>query len=356
MWRATGCKSNPTAVTVSYTDVGPSDWYTPAIHALTAAGLLKGTGNNLFEPNEPLTEFMLTRLLTDYGQSNFSGFGDGVSRIDMLMAAYETYRDSPLLGQVSDDFTSNLSDIAALSSEQQKAVCFFEELGVVKGFSDYTFRPDAAASNLQVAMFLKKCSQLDAQDVSLQRSDGLLLLNLPGGEEPKVRSAEQDIIDDAFAFLEAQGLEVDAAKGNPHAPGLAASLTEWNKALAPTEPSFSPEGGSYAEAQTVSITAEENAQIRYTTDGSAPTQDSPLYTGPISVEQTLTLKAVAVKNSLMSPAASAEYVIGPALPQPPEAPVFSPEGGRYRKNRQVTITCQTEGADIYYTRMGRHGY
>ena len=133
-------------------------------------------------------------------------------------------------------------------------------------------------------MFLKLCSQLDAQDVSLQRkSDGLLLLNLPGGEEPKVRSAEQDIIDDAFAFLEAQGLEVDDAKGNPHAPGLAASLTEWNKALAPTEPSFSPEGGSYAEAQKVSITAEENAQIRYTTDGSAPTQDSPLYTGPIPV-------------------------------------------------------------------------
>ena len=135
LWRATGCKSNPTAATVSYNDVGPSDWYTPAIHALTAAGLLKGTGNNLFEPNEPLTDFMLTRLLENYGQSDFSDFGDGVSRIDMLMAAYETYRDSPLLGQVSDDFTSTLTDIAALSPEQQKAVCFFEELGVVKGFS-----------------------------------------------------------------------------------------------------------------------------------------------------------------------------------------------------------------------------
>ena len=353
LWRATGCKSNPTAATVSYTDVGPSDWYTPAIHALTAAGLLKGTGNNLFEPNEPLTNFMLNKLLENYDQNNFSDFGDGVSRIDMLMAAYETYRDSPLLGQVSDDFPSNLTDIAALSPEQQKAVCFFEELGVVKGFRDGAFHPDAAASNLQVARFLKLCSQLDAQDVSLQRkSDGLLLLNLPGGEEPNVRSAEQDIIDEAFAFLEAQGLEVSAAKGNPHAPGLVASLTEWNGALAPTAPSFSPEGGSYAKAQTVSITAEENAQIRYTTDGSAPTQDSPLYTGPISVEQTLTLKAVAVKNSLMSPAASAEYVIGPTLPQPPEAPVFSPEGGRYRKNRQVTITCQTEGADIYYTDDG----
>ena len=353
LWRVTGCKSNPTAATVSYTDVGLSDWYTPAIHALTAAGLLKGTGNNLFEPNEPVTDIMLTRFLTAYSQSDFSGFGDGVSRIDMLMAAYETYQDSPLLGQVSDDFTSNLSDIAALSNEQQKAVCFFEELGVVKGFSDYTFRPDAAASNLQVAMFLKLCSQLDAQDVSLQRkSDGLLLLNLPGDEEPKVRSAEQDIINDAFAFLEAQGLEVNAAKGNPHAPGLAASLIEWNEALAPTAPSFSPESGSYAKALTVSITAEENAQIRYTTDGSAPTQDSTLYTGPIPVEQTLTLKAVAVKNSLMSPAASAEYVIDPTPPQPPEAPVFSPEGGRYRKNRQVTITCQTEGADIYYTDDG----
>lgn len=91
-----------------------SDWYTPAIHALTAAGLLKGTENGLFEPDKPLTDFMLTRLLENYDQNNFSVFGDGVSRIDMLMAAYETYRDSPLLGQVSDDFPSNLTDIAAL--------------------------------------------------------------------------------------------------------------------------------------------------------------------------------------------------------------------------------------------------
>ena len=30
LWRVTGCKSNPTAATVSYTDVGLSDWYTPA--------------------------------------------------------------------------------------------------------------------------------------------------------------------------------------------------------------------------------------------------------------------------------------------------------------------------------------
>ena len=58
LWRVTGCKSNPIAATVSYTDVGLSDWYTPAIHALTAAGLLKGTGNNLFEPNKPVTDII----------------------------------------------------------------------------------------------------------------------------------------------------------------------------------------------------------------------------------------------------------------------------------------------------------
>ena len=76
-------------------------------------------------------------------------------------------------------------------------------------------------------------------------------------------------------------------------------------------PTFSPAGGTYATAQTVSIScATSGATIRYTTDGSTPTASSPVYTGPITVSSTKTIKAYAVKSGLTdSPVATAAYTI-----------------------------------------------
>ncbi len=48
-------------------------------------------------------------------------------------------------------------------------------------------------------------------------------------------------------------------------------------------PSFSKEAGYYAEEFDLAITADEGAEIHYTTDGSAPSQDSPVYKKPIRV-------------------------------------------------------------------------
>lgn len=74
-------------------------------------------------------------------------------------------------------------------------------------------------------------------------------------------------------------------------------------------PVFSVPAGHYTEAQTLEITtATEGAQIYYTLDGTTPTTESTLYEGPITLDQTVTVKAIAVKegmsNSVMT---SAEY-------------------------------------------------
>jgi N-acetylneuraminic acid mutarotase len=78
--------------------------------------------------------------------------------------------------------------------------------------------------------------------------------------------------------------------------------------LAPS-PSFSPAAGSYSAAQTVTISdSNSNAQIYYTTDGSAPTANSTLYADPISVAATETLQAIAVvQGDANSTVASASY-------------------------------------------------
>lgn len=61
-------------------------------------------------------------------------------------------------------------------------------------------------------------------------------------------------------------------------------------------PVFSPEGGYYPIAQTVKITSETaNAQIRYTLDGTDPTEESSVYHQPLNVSFNTIIKAKAFK-------------------------------------------------------------
>ncbi|MBR6489237.1 MAG: chitobiase/beta-hexosaminidase C-terminal domain-containing protein, partial [Muribaculaceae bacterium] len=65
-------------------------------------------------------------------------------------------------------------------------------------------------------------------------------------------------------------------------------------AVAVEAPTFSPEAGTYAEAQSVTISCESPSTIYYyTLDGTEPTPNSTLYSEPIPVSSTTTIKAVA---------------------------------------------------------------
>ena len=88
------------------------------------------------------------------------------------------------------------------------------------------------------------------------------------------------------------------------------TLLDWG-AVIEDAPEFSPAGGEYYSAQTVTIScASEGAVIRYTTDGTEPTPESPVYTGPITVDSSVTIKAVAAKEGHAdSPVVAADYII-----------------------------------------------
>ena len=85
-------------------------------------------------------------------------------------------------------------------------------------------------------------------------------------------------------------------------------------------PAFSVAGGTYTATQTVAIsTTTSAATIYYTTDGTAPTTSSKVYSGPLTVSASETLEAVAAGGGYTtSPAASASYTIS--------APVISNPG------------------------------
>ena len=74
---------------------------------------------------------------------------------------------------------------------------------------------------------------------------------------------------------------------------------------------FAPVAGTYPTAQTVTLTdADTNAKIYYTTDGSAPSSSSTLYTGPIQVSASETINAVAIDPAMLnSNIGTAAYVI-----------------------------------------------
>ena len=63
------------------------------------------------------------------------------------------------------------------------------------------------------------------------------------------------------------------------------------------KPIINPKGGKYGETQTISITCDtDGAKIRYTLDGSNPTETSELYTGEFVIEESMTIKAKAFKE------------------------------------------------------------
>lgn len=75
-------------------------------------------------------------------------------------------------------------------------------------------------------------------------------------------------------------------------------------------PIFSPAGGTYTTAQTVSISCgTSGAAIYYTTDGSTPSSSSTPYAGAITISKTTTIKAIAIKDGTNSSVSSATYTI-----------------------------------------------
>ena len=108
-------------------------------------------------------------------------------------------------------------------------------------------------------------------------------------------------------------------------------------------PTASVAPGTYIDAQAVSLSCEtDDAVIRYTTDGTEPTEDSPEFTDAIEVSETTTIKAKAFRNGwASSETATFEYKIG-TDPEPDPEPKPEPKPS---PSPEPTPDADTDGDD-----------
>ena len=93
---------------------------------------------------------------------------------------------------------------------------------------------------------------------------------------------------------------VRIAETSTHKASTATSSTQTSPKLTVATPTFMPNGVSgFTGTQSVKIScATAGATIHYTTNGTAPTASSPVYSTPLSLTSTTTVKAIAVKADM----------------------------------------------------------
>jgi pro-kumamolisin-like protein/chitobiase/beta-hexosaminidase-like protein/Big-like domain-containing protein len=116
----------------------------------------------------------------------------------------------------------------------------------------------------------------------------------------------------------------------------------------PATPMLSVATGTYTSAQTVTIMdATNGVNIFYTLNGTTPSSASSLYSGPVPIQRSCTLQAIAIgQGGSSSKVASATYTLNAAVP------TIFPPSGRYPGIVTVTMSSASPNASIFYTTNG----
>lgn len=190
------------------------------------------------------------------------------------------------------------------------------------------------------------CSCTSAQSVEISTStSGAKIHYTTDGTTP---TASSPVYSGPIAVSTAKTIKAVAIGNGDVASGIASQTYVFDTAKAPT---FASKAGPYIGTVSVALaSATTGASIRYTLDGTAPTDSSKLYSDTLRLTTSTTIKAFATKSGLAaSPVSSATYSV---IPDTAKTPTFSPAGGSFTTAQTVTLATTTPGASIFYTLDG----
>ncbi len=137
LWRLTGEKSGSAS---RFSDVESGAWYEQAVNWAAEAGIIKGTAEAVFSPDDPVTREQLAAILYRFAQDRGKGF-------DGTWACLLTFPDA---GQVS--------------SYAYEPLCWLNMHRVIQGMDNGALAPTANASRAQIAaMLLRFWTDMEGQ-------------------------------------------------------------------------------------------------------------------------------------------------------------------------------------------------
>lgn len=123
----------------SFSDVSASAWYSGAVNWAAAQGIVNGTGNGLFSPDNPISREQMVTILYRY-------------------ATYKNYNLSVLVS------LSDYSDANLLSSWAEDAMQWAVSEGIISGTTSTTISPQGTATRAQAAtMLMRFCQRMEAK-------------------------------------------------------------------------------------------------------------------------------------------------------------------------------------------------
>lgn len=257
------------AETTVFPDMSAIDYYAPAATALKQLEILSGYPDGTFGADKAITRAEMASI---------------VCRMIDKGAESDAAKGETVFDDVSADYWA--SGYINIASKE----------GIISGDGTGKFLPE--------------------NDVKYEEALKMVVCALGYGEGIVV-----DTADWSKGFLEVaaqKGISANlkGAKGIPATRGDIAVMsynglaTDTENSKIPAIPVASKEAGTYKGTQKIKLTTvTKDATIYYTLDGTTPTEKSTKYKKEISIPKTSTLKAIAVKDGIVSKVLSATYTI-----------------------------------------------
>ncbi len=257
-------------VAISFTDITDADYCTKAATALAKLGILKGYLDGSFGPEKTITRAEMATVVC--------------RMIQREEDAEYTVGKTDFKDVKEDHWASGFINIAARHK-------------IINGYGDGEFRPENKV-NFEEAVKMVVCAfgyekglEADPNDWTAvyfeAASKNGILKNLKGNKwQPATRA---DVAVMVYNAMDTQGMH----------------------SKIPAIPTTSVEGGKVVSGTKVKISSVTiGSDVYYTIDGSTPTINSTKYTVPLVIKEPTVVKAIAVKNGVISSdVMSVEYTI-----------------------------------------------